>query len=373
MVGLGNVDNTTDAGKPISTATQTALDLKLASATAASTYAPIASPTFTGTVSGITKTMVGLGNVDNTTDAGKPISTATQTALDLKLASATAATTYATIANPTFTGTATLGGTGDFVINGVSNIRITPAAGSDAYIGSLTSSNVITTAGNTQTLTNKTLTSPVLTTPALGTPSSGVMTNVTGLPLTSGVTGTLPIANGGTNITTYASGDILYASATNTLSKLAKGTDGQVLTLASGVPSWAAAAVTYSAPTIGSTLISSGSTVTSISGLTLRDTSSTSITANTATTIDTNSLAGFTTAKYIVSIKQGSKIRSSEVIVQTDGTSVDLTEFGITETGGTMTGVVIAASVSSTNQILTVTITDASSTNATVKINKVLI
>jgi len=88
MVGLGNVDDTSDASKPISTAQQTALDLK----------APIASPTFTGTVSGITKTMVGLGNVDNTSDANKPVSTAQQTALDLK----------ATIASPTFTGTVTV-------------------------------------------------------------------------------------------------------------------------------------------------------------------------------------------------------------------------------------------------------------------------
>ena len=47
--------------------------------------APLASPTFTGTVGGITKTMVGLGNVDNTTDLLKPISTATQTALDGKI------------------------------------------------------------------------------------------------------------------------------------------------------------------------------------------------------------------------------------------------------------------------------------------------
>jgi len=61
MVGLGNVDNTTDALKPISTDTLNALNLK----------APLASPTFTGTVSGITKTMVGLGNVDNTSDIEK--------------------------------------------------------------------------------------------------------------------------------------------------------------------------------------------------------------------------------------------------------------------------------------------------------------
>ena len=143
MVGLGNVDNTTDAGKPVSTATQTALDLKenasnksdasLGTSTilyptqnAVKTYvdsqvstgapdatssvkgkiqltgelggsassptvpglalkAPINNPAFTGTVTGVTKTMVDLGNVDNTTDAGKPVSTATQTALDLKL------------------------------------------------------------------------------------------------------------------------------------------------------------------------------------------------------------------------------------------------------------------------------------------------
>jgi hypothetical protein len=47
--------------------------------------APLSSPTFTGTIGGITKSMVGLGDVDNTSDVLKPISTATQTALDLKL------------------------------------------------------------------------------------------------------------------------------------------------------------------------------------------------------------------------------------------------------------------------------------------------
>lgn len=45
------------------------------------TKAPIASPTFTGTVAGITKTMVGLGSVDNTADSAKPVSTSQQTAI----------------------------------------------------------------------------------------------------------------------------------------------------------------------------------------------------------------------------------------------------------------------------------------------------
>jgi hypothetical protein len=91
--------------------------------------APLANPTFTGTVGGITKSMVGLGNVDNTSDVNKPISTATQTALNLKFNTADTtslnltsrfAAKQNTLTNPVtgtgttntlplFTGTSTLG------------------------------------------------------------------------------------------------------------------------------------------------------------------------------------------------------------------------------------------------------------------------
>ena len=53
---------------------------------------------------------------------------------------------------------------------------------------------------------------------------------------------TISEVKGGTGQTGYAVGDLLYASSTTALSKLAAGTDGYVLTLASGVPTWAAAA-----------------------------------------------------------------------------------------------------------------------------------
>lgn len=77
-VGLGNVDNTSDASKPISTATQTALNAK------ADASALTAHTGDTNNPHATTKAQVGLANVDNTSDVDKPVSTLVQTALNLK-------------------------------------------------------------------------------------------------------------------------------------------------------------------------------------------------------------------------------------------------------------------------------------------------
>lgn len=194
-LNLGNLDNTSDINKPISTAQQTALNLK----------ANLASPTFTGTIGGITAAMVGLGSANNTSDIAKPVSTAQQAALDLK----------ANLASPNFTGTPLV----PTAVAGTNTTQVANTAFVAATIASLVNSSpalldtlgeLATALGNdpnfATTITNSLalkapLISPIFTTPNLGTPSAGVLTNATGLPLT-GTTGTLAINRGGTGSTT---------------------------------------------------------------------------------------------------------------------------------------------------------------------------
>ena len=103
------------------------------------------------------------------------------------------------------------------------------------------------------------------------------------------------------------------------------------------------------------------------------NTSTQVVTVNTVTTVDSFDKTVYRTAKYLVQVTQGSKYTTSEVLLAHDGTTSYLSEYAVIELGGTVIPLTVSTSISASNVLLRVTITDAASTNATVKVARTLI
>jgi hypothetical protein len=364
----------------VTSAIQTQIDAKLASATASSTYAPINNPTFTGTV-----TLPG--------NPGSANEAATKSYVDnisagLNFHAAVHAATAADLTATYDNSAKTLSASGAFpqidshTINETERILVksqTNAVQNGIY--------TLTDDGDPSGTWVLTRASDADNTPG-GEVSYGDFTFVQNGTLNGGqgfimtTTGTITLGTSNIVYTQFNTGQAVIAG--NGLSEATPGT----LSINTAITADISTAQTFTnktltSPTLTFPYIESGinfgisgggagtngqviqSDGTNSRWASLTTTSSTTaITSNSAVTIDTVALLDFVSIEYQLTIKQGTSIRSSKVLVQTDGTSVDYSEYGIVSTGTAITGVAVAASVSSTNMILQVTISNATTTVA---------
>jgi hypothetical protein len=181
--------------------------------------------------------------------------------------------------------------------------QIIAGTGLDKTGNTLDIDSTVTTNDGTQTLTNKTING-----------SSNTITNVS---LTSGVTGTLPVANGGTGITSLGTGIATFLETPSSSNLAAALTDEA----GSGTVAFTTSP-TFVTPTLGAAAATSIAFADALVGSALA-TAGTS-----ATTIDTFSATTYTAAKYIIQMKKGNDIEVIEMLVAVNGTNdVYVTEY----------------------------------------------
>lgn len=242
--------------------------------------------------------------------------------------------------------------------------------------GQLTAASSTSTTGTGNVVLD---TSPTLVTPSLGTPSALTLTNATGLPLTTGVTGTLPTANGGTNLTSFTSGGAVYATSTSalttgTLPIGAGGTNSTATPTLGGVAygTGTAYAIT-SAGTSGQVLTSNGAGAPtwqdSTGGVTSFSAGSTGLTPNTATTgavTLAGTLATGNGGTGLTSFTTGGAVYATSTSALTTGTlPVASGGSGVTTITGVLYGNGSSAFTAATGSEIATAIGSSTVTNAT--------